>query len=128
MLLEVKREPSAFGCTLGNLYVDGQYECFTLEDVVREVPEEAVEKWKVPGETAIPVGTYDVIVTLSNRFQRLLPLLMKVPGFEGVRIHPSEFLGRYGRLHSGRPASCSGSGARFPVGIQRSFSEDQSRS
>jgi hypothetical protein len=87
MLLEVKREPSANGCTLGSLFVDGEFECFTLEDVVREVPELAVEKWKVPDETAIPTGTYDVIVNMSEHFQKLLPLLLNVPGFEGVRIH-----------------------------------------
>jgi hypothetical protein len=93
MLLEVKRDHSALGCTVGTLYVDGQFECFTLEDVVREVPQEAVEKWKVPGETAIPSGTYDVMVNRSSRFQRLLPLLLNVPGFEGVRIHPGNFAG-----------------------------------
>ena len=87
MLLEVKREPSAQGCTPGSLYVDGEFECFTLEDVVREVPEEAVDKWKVPDETAIPSGTYDVIMNRSAHFNRVLPLLVDVPGFEGVRIH-----------------------------------------
>ena len=87
MLLEVKREPSANDCTLGSLYVDGEFECFTLEDVVREVPELAVEKWKIPGETAIPSGTYPVRVTMSSRFQKVLPLLLNVPGFDGVRIH-----------------------------------------
>jgi Family of unknown function (DUF5675) len=87
MLLEVRRDPSAQGCTLGSLYVDGEFECFTLEDTVREVPEQAVEKWKVAGETAIPAGAYKVVVTLSARFGKALPLLMDVPGFQGVRIH-----------------------------------------
>jgi hypothetical protein len=87
MLLEVRREPSASGCTLGSLYVDGEFECFTLEDIVREVPELAVEKWKVDGQTAVPSGTYRVIVTMSTRFKKLLPLLVDVPGFQGVRIH-----------------------------------------
>ncbi len=87
MMLEVRREPSAAGCTLGSLYIDGQFECFTLEDTVRELHNVAVEKWKIPGETAIPAGTYSVSVTMSNRFGRLLPLLEEVPGFEGVRIH-----------------------------------------
>lgn len=87
MLLEVKREPSAQGCTLGLLSVDGEFECFTLEDVVREVPEETVETWKVRGETAIPSGTYEVIVNMSARFNKQLPLLLNVPGFQGVRIH-----------------------------------------
>jgi hypothetical protein len=87
MLLEVRREPSANRCTLGSLYVDGEFECFTLEGVIREVALQPVAVWKIPGETAIPSGTYQVIVNMSNRFQRLLPLLVDVPGFAGVRIH-----------------------------------------
>ena len=87
MLLEVRREPSANGCTLGSLYVDGEFECFTLEDVIREVALQPVALWKIPGLTAIPSGAYQVIVNMSNRFQKLLPLLVDVPGFAGVRIH-----------------------------------------
>lgn len=87
MLIEVRRQPSADGCTLGTLYVDGEFECFTLEDIIREIPEKAVESWKVAGETAIPSGTYRIIVTMSTRFKKLLPLLQDVPGFQGVRIH-----------------------------------------
>jgi hypothetical protein len=87
MLLEVKRDPSADGCTLGKLFVDGQFECFTLEDVVREVPGEPVLQWKIPDQTAIPFGSYGVIVNFSEPFQRPLPLLLNVPGYDGVRIH-----------------------------------------
>lgn len=61
--------------------------CWTLEDPVREVPGEPVEAWKIKGDTAIPRGTYAVRVTRSNRFKTDLPLLLNVPGFEGVRIH-----------------------------------------
>jgi len=50
-----------------------------LEDTERKV--------KIKGETAIPKGTYKVIINESNRFKRLLPLLIDVPDFEGVRIH-----------------------------------------
>ena len=66
--------------TCGMLYVDDKFQCYTLEDVVRTGP-------KIRGETAIPYGTYDILITFSNRFQRDMPLLVNVPGFEGVRIH-----------------------------------------
>ena len=72
---------------LGKLYVDGKPFCETLEDVVREVPGKSVSDWKVPKCTAIPRGTYDVIVDMSARFKRRLPRLLNVPGFTGVRIH-----------------------------------------
>lgn len=60
---------------------------WTMEDAVREVPGQPVEQWKIKGHTAIPAGTYDLIVTFSQRFQRMLPQLVDVPGFSGVRIH-----------------------------------------
>jgi len=79
MEITLHREPSNAQSTLGRLDVDGIFECFTCEDVVRSV--------KIKGETAIPAGCYQVIVTMSNRFKRELPLLLNVPEFEGVRIH-----------------------------------------
>ena len=42
---------------------------------------------KRKGITAIPTGKYDVILTFSPRFKRVLPLLLGVKGYEGVRIH-----------------------------------------
>ena len=80
MKLELKRNPTANGCTIGDLFVNGVFECYTLEDEVRDE--------KIHGKTAIPAGTYEVIITFSPRFQRDLPLLVGVPNFEGVRIHP----------------------------------------
>lgn len=68
--------------TIGTLYVDGKTECFTLEDQVRPNGD------KVPGKTAIPPGVYNIVVTLSQRFKRDLPLLENVPDFTGIRIHP----------------------------------------
>lgn len=73
--------------TIGSMTVDGEWQCWTLEDTVRELDGVPVASWKIPGETAIPRGTYRVIIDLSNRFQRLLPLLINVPGYAGVRIH-----------------------------------------
>lgn len=80
MELKIQRQPSTDFATAGKLFVNGVFECFTLEDVVRPV--------KIKGQTAIPAGTYKVIINQSNRFKRLLPLLINVPNFEGVRIHP----------------------------------------
>ena len=76
------------GCTISQLYLDGFEECFILEDEVREIEGKPVSEWKLKGKTAIPKGAYNVVVTMSNRFKRDLPLLEDVPGFEGVRIHP----------------------------------------
>jgi len=66
--------------TIGQLSINGEHFCDTLEDKVRDV--------KIYGETAIPEGTYKVIINMSNRFKVLMPLLIGVPGFEGIRIHP----------------------------------------
>lgn len=87
MTLRVIREPSLNNATLGVLFVNGHFQCFTLEDQIREIPGETVESWKMPGQTAIPQGRYRVLVTPSQRFQRPLPILLDVPGFTGVRIH-----------------------------------------
>lgn len=80
MEIEVVRTTFGAKCTLGKMYFDGVDVCYTLEDVVREE--------KVYGETAIPCGRYRVVVTYSNRFQCDMPLLVDVPNFTGIRIHP----------------------------------------
>jgi len=79
--IELRRKIFTSQSTIGELLLDGRFECFTLEDRVR--PPGA----KVPGLTAIPEGTYEVVITLSQRFKRDLPLLLNVPNFEGIRIH-----------------------------------------
>lgn len=79
MRLKLVRDEFTEQSTGGKLYVDGKYACFTLEDAIRDV--------KVYGKTAIPYGTYEVVVNYSNRFHRLMPLLINVPNFSGIRIH-----------------------------------------
>jgi len=73
--------------TNGQLYIEEEFFCFTLEDKVREEDGVAVEKWKVKGETAIPRGIYDLVLQYSPRFGPQTPTLLNVPGFEGIRIH-----------------------------------------
>jgi hypothetical protein len=87
MNLRLIREPSLSGATMGVLFVDGHFEAFCLEDEIREIPRRPVHDWKIPGQTAIPQGRYEVVITPSVRFKRQLPLLLDVPGFDGVRIH-----------------------------------------
>ena len=80
MIIAIKRLYKSENSTIGEMTVDGKWECYTLEDKERDV--------KIKSETAIPKGTYKVIINQSNRFKKLLPLLLNVPNFEGVRIHP----------------------------------------
>lgn len=79
--LLVKREFFAETYTIGKLYVDGVYFCDTLENPVRP------EGVKIPNETAIPYGTYEIIVNFSPKFKRILPRLLNVPMFDGILIH-----------------------------------------
>ena len=79
MKIQIKRLHKTDKSTIGELTIDGKFECYTLEDIERDV--------KIKSETAISKGTYKVIINQSNRFKRLMPLLLNVPNFEGVRIH-----------------------------------------
>ena len=83
------------------------YFCDTLEPTWRNLkgvelkPEEEKGKYgresgkvarKIPGHTAIPEGSYRVLVTMSPRFKQWLPYLQGVPNFEGIRIHAGNYL------------------------------------
>ena len=81
MKLLLRRTYKAKTYTIGRLYIDDVYFCDTLEDVIRP------DGVKVYGETAMPDGKYKVIINMSNRFKCLMPLLIDVPMFEGIRIH-----------------------------------------
>ena len=77
--------------SIGKLYIDGIYFCDTLEDTVRDINHNGKfdnGEVKVYGKTAIPFGKYSVVYTHSPKFKRKLPLLLNVPQFEGIRIHP----------------------------------------
>ena len=71
--------------TIGRLEDEnGKKICDTLEPIWRNYDG---GEMKIPRKSAIPEGSYRVVVTKSRRFQKYLPLLVGVPGFEGVRIH-----------------------------------------
>lgn len=77
--------------TIGKLYINDQYFCDTLEDTDRgltqSMTEQQIGSKKVYGETAIPTGTYRIIISYSNKFKKQMPLLLNIPGFAGIRIH-----------------------------------------
>lgn len=83
MKLKIERRYLKPCYTVGRLSIDGVYFCDTLEDRVRDLTKEN----KIPGQTAIPAGRYEVIVNISPRFKRKLPRLLAVPGFDGILIH-----------------------------------------
>jgi hypothetical protein len=91
MKLELRRVALRDTYTIGKLYIDGVYFCDTLEDHVRDINKDGdlndKGEGKVFGETAIPYGTYKVIMNMSNRFKRVMPLILDVPHFKGIRIH-----------------------------------------
>ena len=80
--------------TIGKLYNENTFICNTLEDKIRDLNDlnhdgdfDDLNEGKVYGETAIPCGRYKVIVSMSHAIGRMLPLLLDVPGFTGIRIH-----------------------------------------
>lgn len=79
MELKLQRVDANDRRTHGDLFVNGKFQCYTLEDPVRAE--------KIKGKTAIPAGRYRIIINRSNRFKRDLILLLNVPNYEGVRIH-----------------------------------------
>ena len=105
MKLTIKRTITRNNYTLGKLYVDGVYFCDTLEDrdrgLTQNMSVEQIKSIKVPGETAIPKGTYKVTLdVVSPKFSKYpfymqtcegkLPRLIDVKGYEGVLIHVAD--------------------------------------
>ena len=79
-------------CSLGELYWDnGDLECYTMEDLDRFLSSDMslsnMLSIKIQENTAIPYGTFQVLITESMRFGRKMPLIVGVLGFDGIRIH-----------------------------------------
>lgn len=82
MKLQLERKIYTETSTIGELSVDGKFLCYTLEDTTRQ------PGIKVYGKTSIPSGAYEVTMTYSPKFGKVMPLINAVPNYEGVRIHP----------------------------------------
>lgn len=102
MNILVDRKYKKPGYTIGKLYIDGEYFCDTLEDTDRGLyqgmPLSQIQKIKIPGETAVPTGTYKIVLNIvSPKFASKepyksycggkVPRLESVPGFDGVLVH-----------------------------------------
>lgn len=91
MQLDLHRKWLKKGYSIGILSIDGKRFCESVEDEDRGLKQtdslETIKAKKVKGKTAIPVGTYEIKITYSPRFKKNLPLLLNVPGFDGIRIH-----------------------------------------
>lgn len=76
---------------IGKLYVDGKYFCDTIEDTDRGLDDlmdvNEILARKIKGETAIPTGIYEVTITYSPKYKKMMPLVNNVKGYSGIRIH-----------------------------------------
>lgn len=111
MKLKLDRKYKKPNYTIGKLYINDKYFCDTIEDADRglkdSMNESEIKLKKVYSKTAIPTGTYEIIMnTISPKFKNRswakpyggkLPRLLNVKGFEGVLIHvgnkPEDSLG-----------------------------------
>lgn len=91
MKIKVVREFRSETETLGTMYIDDKFFCYTLEDYDRKLKQSQEEAFiksnKIAKKTAMPSGNYRVILSISNRFKRLMPEVLNVKAFAGIRIH-----------------------------------------
>ena len=91
MELELMRHTFKPTYTMSKLNVNGKYFCDVIEDTTRDLNMDGdlndSGEGKIYGKTSIPYGRYEVQITMSNRFKKILPILIGVKGFEGIRIH-----------------------------------------
>lgn len=77
--------------TMGEFFINSKKFCHTLEDQIRDKNNDGdlndLGEEKVYGQTAIPRGTYKVILSYSPHFKKELPEVLGVPGFAGIRLH-----------------------------------------
>lgn len=79
------------GYTISRLFINGERICEALEDTDRGLKQsmslEEIKKLKIYGKTAIPSGRYKVVMSYSPKFKKVLPEVLDVKGYSGIRIH-----------------------------------------
>jgi len=85
MKLKLIRNTSTKGFTEGKLYINGIFECYTIEDEDRKLEDGNA---KIQNLSAIPKGIYKLTISMSNRFKKFLIEVLGVKGFVGIRMHP----------------------------------------
>jgi len=95
MKLFLQREEFTKNSTIGKLYIDNEFFCYVLEDCDRGLDQSMsaleIKARKIFGVTAIATGEYKVICSMSSRMKRLLPEVLGVTGFTGIRIHRGNY-------------------------------------
>lgn len=97
MQIDIVRTVFTDKSTIGDFIINNRFFSYSLEDKDRQWNPETggiiawVKSLKIPKETAIPYGTYEVIINYSNSFKREMPLLLNVPDYLGVRIHNGSY-------------------------------------
>jgi hypothetical protein len=91
MKLKVVRETKNDVCTIGSLFINDVFFCYTLEDKDRGLKQSDsllfIQAKKIFGLTAIPSGFYKLTVNQSPKFKRMLPRILDIKGFDGVLLH-----------------------------------------
>jgi hypothetical protein len=91
MKLKVVRETKNDVCTIGSLFINDVFFCYTLEDKDRALKQSDsllfIQAKKIFGLTAIPSGFYKLTVNQSPKFKRMLPRILEIKGFDGVLLH-----------------------------------------
>lgn len=103
MKLKLIRKWKKDAYTIGQLYVDDVFFSNTIEDKDRglsqNMPLEKILFLKKPSITAIPTGTYEIVLNVqSSKYKKsktmmqfnkaYMPRLTNVPGYAGILIHP----------------------------------------
>ncbi len=97
MVIQLLRIRQGTESTLSGMLIDGAKLGYFLEDQDRGLTATMslaeIAAKKVHSRTAIPTGRYRVAMTYSNRFKKVMPELLDVPGFAGIRIHAGNYIG-----------------------------------